>query len=575
MKKAFFILIILTFTILSFSQKYVKVWSDEFNTPGLPDSSKWTHEVGKLRNNELQYYTYKRPENARIQDTVLIIEARKEAYKGSAYTSASLISQQKGDWLYGKFEISAKVPSGRGTWPAIWMMPTDSEYGGWPRSGEIDIMEYVGMSPSTIHFTTHYQGLSGTGHSQAGSSTTTSQPFNRFIKYSVIWSPSRIEWYMDGEKYFVFSKTGTDPRIWPFDKMFYLILNYAYGGSWGGQQGVDDTKLPSRFEIDYVRVYQLQDSEGPFTINIEPSVGGIVEISPKQETYNEGTKVNFTAKAKEGYVFDKWLHIGAANPISVEVVNNLKMIPLFKKQNELIQNGTFDKGMDKWSSWFEQSASPVFNRSVIDSVFVVNITKPGTANWHIVEQQLGLPFLLNTTYKVSFDAWAANPNTMELFISKNHSDYGAYLSTIKSIGSSRQNYTWTVKMTQSSDLNCRFGFGFGRFQGKVYIDNVSIEKVVATSAESNALIELPALRIQPNPTSGLVNIQLSNISDKPVTMRLFNLNGQLISVLMKDKVYNSEHTISFDLSETNISKGIYFLQVTTSEKNISQKILLQ
>lgn len=258
MKPSILVLLVSCFTLQSYSQKYVKVWSDEFNTPGLPDSTKWGYEVGKVRNSELQYYTYKRSENARIQDTVLIIEARKEDYKGAAYTSASLMSKYKGDWIYGKFEIRAQVPAGKGTWPAIWMLPTKGEYGGWPKSGEIDIMEYVGMNADNLYYTAHYQGTDGSGHQSSGIETTYSQPYSKFITYTLVWTPTKLEWYADNKLCHTYNKTADDPHVYPFNKMFYMILNLAYGGGWGAQKGIDDTNLPVKFLVDYVRVYQLK-----------------------------------------------------------------------------------------------------------------------------------------------------------------------------------------------------------------------------------------------------------------------------------------------------------------------------
>ncbi|HLN71911.1 MAG TPA: glycoside hydrolase family 16 protein [Prolixibacteraceae bacterium] len=257
--KLFLILFLgLSLGLQAFSQKYVMVWNDEFNKPGLPDSTKWGYEVGKVRNNELQYYTYKRAENARIQDTVLVIEARKEDYKRAAYTSASVISKMKGDWQYGKFEISARVPGGLGTWPAIWMLPTNDEYGGWPKSGEIDIMEYVGMDPDNLYYTIHYQGATGKGHESSGVKTDYKAPYDKFVKYTLVWTPAKMEWLEDDKLVHTYTKKSDDSRVWPFNKKFYMILNLAYGGAWGGQRGVDDTKLPHKFYIDYVRVYQLQ-----------------------------------------------------------------------------------------------------------------------------------------------------------------------------------------------------------------------------------------------------------------------------------------------------------------------------
>ena len=139
MKKFLSIIFLIAISFSALSQKYVMVWNDEFNNPGLPDSTKWSYEIGQLRNNELQYYT-NRWENARIEDSVLIIEAKKEKYQDADYTSASIITKGVGDWKYGKIEISAKVPGGKGTWPALWMLPTYNEYGGWPHSGEMDIL---------------------------------------------------------------------------------------------------------------------------------------------------------------------------------------------------------------------------------------------------------------------------------------------------------------------------------------------------------------------------------------------------------------------------------------------------
>jgi len=133
------------------------VWSDEFDYKGLPDPKKWDYDVGGKGwgNEELQFYTARRRENARVENGHLIIEARKEAWEGRDYTSARLVSRGKGDWTYGRFEVSAKLPSGRGTWPAIWMLPTGWTYGGWPNSGEIDIMEHVGFDPDVVHASVH------------------------------------------------------------------------------------------------------------------------------------------------------------------------------------------------------------------------------------------------------------------------------------------------------------------------------------------------------------------------------------------------------------------------------------
>jgi beta-glucanase (GH16 family) len=575
MKKLQLFVIILFLTFQAYSQKYVKVWSDEFNTPGLPDSTKWDYEVGKLRNAELQYYTSKRKENARIQDTTLIIEARKEAYMGAAYTSASLVSKFKGDWQYGKFEIRAKVPAGKGTWPAIWMVPTNEEYGGWPKSGEIDIMEYVGMNANNLYYTAHFEGTDGSGHQSSGTQITSSQPYSKFITYSLIWTPTKLEWYADGVKYWTYTASPTDPRVWPFNKEFYMILNLAYGGSWGGQQGVDDTKLPVKFYIDYVRVYQLQDTPSPFSLKVNPVIGGTVEVSPIQPDYTEGTMVTLTAKPAEGYQFARWLYLSSANPVQIEMNKNWTITPVFEKKNEVIINGDFSQGINNWGGlYLNNTTTMAATSSVIDSVYVVNITKPGTANWHICGQQLNVPLIQNMTYNITFDAWAENPNTMDVFLSKNHDDYGNYYSTVKSVTKFRQKFTYTVKMAQATDLNCRFGFGFGQFLGKVYIDNVSIEKMAVTGSQTLSNLSSENVRVFPNPNSGVLEISFAAMPEYPVSIELYNLQGQLVSRLLDNKSLTSGQTIRFNLNEQKIGKGIYLLRISSKDKKFTQKLVV-
>jgi beta-glucanase (GH16 family) len=233
------------------------VWSDEFDYTGLPDASKWTFEEGGggWGNNELQYYTASRTQNARVENGVLIIEARQEIYSGREYTSARLNTAGKGDWLYGRFEIRARVPGGRGTWPAIWMLPTDWAYGNWPASGEIDIMEHVGYDPTRIFGTAHTEVYNTPLGTQKGSSVEGATWESDFHVYALDWTPDQLEFIVDDQVYYTFPNEGTWQK-WPFDRRFHLMLNLAVGGTWGGAQGVDPSIFPKRLEIDYVRVYQ-------------------------------------------------------------------------------------------------------------------------------------------------------------------------------------------------------------------------------------------------------------------------------------------------------------------------------
>lgn len=233
-------------------------WADEFDYEGLPDSTKWGYDIGGSGwgNNELQYYT-KELENARVGGGVLKITAIKEDKDGKEYTSARLVSRKKGDFLYGRFEVKAKLPTGKGTWPAAWMLPTDWVYGGWPRSGEIDIIEHVGYDQDKVHMSVHTHAYNHTIGTQKTSSKTVSGVSEDFHIYRIDWTPYAIRGYVDNVQLFEFINNGKGVDSWPFDQKFHFLLNLAVGGNWGGAQGVDPGVFPQTMEVDYVRVYAM------------------------------------------------------------------------------------------------------------------------------------------------------------------------------------------------------------------------------------------------------------------------------------------------------------------------------
>ena len=256
------ILSIQQFTIAQSTFKQL-VWSDEFNSPGLPDTNKWSYDKGRgcpdncgWGNNELQFYTTSRSENARVENGKLIIEVRKENFEEAHYTSARLATKNKGDWKYGRFEIKAKLPAGRGMWPAIWMLPTNWEYGGWPGSGEIDIMENVGYWPDSVFATVHTGAYNGSMGTQKTKGLNVKDLSTAFHVYSVEWTAEGMAFFMDGKQYNYFKNDHKSTDTWPFDKTFHLLINIAVGGNWGGKFGVDDSIFPQKMEVDYVRVYR-------------------------------------------------------------------------------------------------------------------------------------------------------------------------------------------------------------------------------------------------------------------------------------------------------------------------------
>lgn len=241
---------------------YRMVWNDEFNYEGYPDTSKWSYNLGdgcpmvcNWGNRELQYYT-NALKNARAEAGNLVITALQDPVYKYQYTSARMITKHKADWKYGRIEVRARLPHGRGIWPAIWMLPTDEDYGGWPRSGEIDIMEFVGFKPDSVFGSIHtgrYNHMIGT---QKTTGKYLADSHTRFHIYSVDWDENKIVFFLDGKSYFTYRNSGRGSEEWPFDRKFHLILNVTVGGNWGGQKGIDNTIFPQSMEVDYVRVFQ-------------------------------------------------------------------------------------------------------------------------------------------------------------------------------------------------------------------------------------------------------------------------------------------------------------------------------
>jgi len=237
---------------------YRLVWSDEFDYSGLPDNSKWSYDIGGdgWGNKEAQYYTDSRLQNAEVKDGFLFINALQEDFEGKKYTSARLVTRSKGDWTYGRFEIRAKLPEGRGMWPAIWMLPTDREYGEGFNSGEIDIMENLGYIPYFIAGTIQTQSYNYNLNTHKQAIIPLLDCYNEFHVYKLEWDPQEIRIYVDSQLYSTFQNEGTGFKVWLFDKRFHLILNVAIGGTFGGANGIDDSIFPRSMVIDYVRVYQ-------------------------------------------------------------------------------------------------------------------------------------------------------------------------------------------------------------------------------------------------------------------------------------------------------------------------------
>ena len=254
------------------------LWSDEFNGSRL-DASKWQYDTSRNKegwyNKELQYYAANRLENLRVGGGNLTIELRKDPQEirkfpdwgKQKYSSAKIVTQGKAAFKYGFFEARAKLPCTRGSWPAFWMMPTANVE--WPQGGEIDILEHIGAQPGVVHANLHTGKYNHTKQNGRGAQKPLPTSCSGFHRYQLSWTEDEILIGVDDRAYMrVRNSEPGDRGAWPFDKPFYLILNLAMGGDWAGSKGIDDASLPQKFEVDYVRVWEMPaatDASAPAT----------------------------------------------------------------------------------------------------------------------------------------------------------------------------------------------------------------------------------------------------------------------------------------------------------------------
>jgi beta-glucanase (GH16 family) len=406
--------------------EWAMIWNDEFDASEI-DRTKWNHVIagGGFGNNELQYYT-DLPENSFVQDSCLVIQALKRAYKGQYYTSAKMFTQGKGDWMYGRFEVRAKMPFGQGLWPAIWMMPSDYyEYGGWPSCGEIDIAEMVGFKPGTVYGTLHYgQPWKNTG---TGFNLPAGQTFaDDFHVFMLEWIPGRMTWFLDGAPYSTQTEwyTSAPGAKWPapFDRAFYVQLNVAVGGNWPGQPD-ETTAFPQKMLVDYVRVYKFT---GEFP-KVEERGAGPAEQRPRE--------------------------------------------PL--PDGNMVYNGSFDAGTSYWELATSDGAEAFM--ATDDGGVKVSIAKVGAPIWSVQLLHKPLNIENGKIYDVAFDARSDRPREIVVKVGKASQHWDNYSGDqVIEIGPTKDRYSFRFQMGHDTDPAARLDFNLGGVAQDVFIDNVTI-----------------------------------------------------------------------------------------------------
>jgi beta-glucanase (GH16 family) len=436
---------------------YQLVWSDEFSGTSL-DLTKWTQIVGEggavSGNAELQYYT-DRSQNTQVSGGTLKIIALQESYGGNAYTSARMQTKNQGDWLYGKMEARIKLPVGKGMWPAFWMLPTDNIYGIWPRSGEMDIMELIGIQPSNSYATIHY-GDDGVDHGFGTHATLPTGTFgDDFHVFSMEWLPNEIKIFLDGTLYFTATPSNLGSHTWRFDKRFYILLNLAIGGAWAGSPD-GTTTFPQTMEVDYVRVYQkIADMEVKGVILTEPNANSVTYSVPSLSgvTYQwsvSGAGNTITSGQNTNQITVNWgstsgtvsvlVHDGCAADATLNL--NVTVSP------NLWTNYGFEQNYVSWDTRPAYSSNLSFGIATTGAaegskaacVDVLNNVTPA-APWNMQLSRTNLSLTAGTSYTLRFKAKsdAARPISAS-FIT----------STFNTIGSSYRYITLTTGWQQYS-----------------------------------------------------------------------------------------------------------------------------
>ncbi len=552
MKNIFTILLLLK-VLSSSSQGWVLVWNEEFNYSGLPDEKYWSYETGCAnRNNEAQYYASKRLENTKVENGFLTITARKETLNGCNYTSGNIHTRYKADWLYGKIEVRAKLPKGKGMWPAIWMMSTDETYGTWPKSGEMDIMENVGFDPNKIFMTIHTEAYNHIIGTQKSSNTLLADVYDTYHIYSIEWFADRVDFLIDGAKYFTFTKSGSTSAVWPFDKPFYVILNVAVGGDWGGEQGIDPLIFPQQMSVDYVRVSKWQQNPGPYTITTSTTTGGIITSNPVLNNYTKGSLVTFKAIPQPGYIFSGWEGDvrGTVNPIDFTVYDNASIKATFKSECELLQNGDFASGLSQWSLHTTDGA--IAQANAVNGQCNIAISNGGTNIWSTQLSQGNIPLINGKTYKLSFDAYSEQIRTIKAGLGKNSDPFNTYLYNTVNLTISKKNFTYQFDMNNTTDQVAKVLFDVGANVNDVYISNVSLCDVAKITSLTNHNEEI-------------MHVMSVFYENENVVITLPDLNNYEIKIFdLKGDIKFSE-TISglkTTLDLKNLKSGLYFVKAS-------------
>lgn len=585
-KQIIFFILLALFGFSAFGQdtcNYV-VWADEFNYQGEPNPEKWGYDIGGggWGNNELQNYTDSRT-NSFVEDGKLTIRAVKS---NGSWTSARLVTKGKGDWLYGRIEVKAKLPEGVGTWPAIWMLPTDWEYGGWPASGEIDIMEHVGYDFGTVHGTIHTEAYNHSIGTQLGKSVEVENVSTRFHVYAIDWNEDEIVWYVDGEAYYRIENPNKTYKEWPFDKRFHLLLNIAIGGNWGGAQGVDPNLDEATMEIDYVRVFQ-QEVPKPVIDgkkNAEPSeelIFSTAKIQGVRYKWSFPGDVETVSGGQTARVTVKWGNSGgnvylelqsdcdtvAAEPFFVSTVQKPSgesfEVPLFDEQNNMLWKAVpGNSNQIELTGTTALVARYTINAPAENPHILYEFQSPvDLSAFRKMDIVMKTPEPVPSSFRIDLEDVNGNVNLNDLF-------------KINSFESDGNFHTYSYTFGQNPDgiyqpglfMRIKVYINYGLFgkkgSGQVEIESIHLKNTTTFAGKNPVQNEL---KVWPNPFQDVVRIH----SSQPLAgIEIFDMSGKsLFSELLNDL-----HTAALNLKE---NPSVSILKATFENGTAKNVVLIK
>jgi beta-glucanase (GH16 family) len=571
------------------------VWSDEFTGTAL-DLTKWSYQIGdgcdinvcQWGNNELQWYAQN---NVEVSNGALKIVAKRETVQNRNYTSGRIRTISKGDIKYGRIEARMKMPIGQGIWPAFWMMPTDNVYGGWPQSGELDIMEYLGHDPATTHGTIHFGNPPPNNGSSTKSFTLAEGGLNTdFHTYAVEWSDTDIKWFIDGYLFSTKTRADLGGARWPFDQKFHILLNLAVGGNWPGNPN-GSTVFPQNFEVDYVRVYDLVGApyltgNQKVAFMAKNSAYSLVNV-PTGSTIVWAVPAGATIASGNGTkdIFVNWGSIGGKITATVtSTCGETKQELVVKVEPSLttsfiLENFDADRNITRTfnsGDFTDKIATPTpntVNKSAFCGKYVRNASQQYDVLFYDVSAITnGLDFTssekkfyidINTNAPIGTNILLQLENKSQAlpanYPTGRHSRYTAI--TTKQNEWERLSFAFTDKpdagVSNQAINQLILLFAPNSNTGSTYyFDNFEI---YAKSATATIDIEKNyALHISPNPVSDFLNITVNK--DKAIAqIEVIDASGK--QLFFKNNIQNSEYRINTQA----FPSGIYYLNISFSD----------